>query len=152
MHSSHASWHTDVFCFPSSKQLYVVKRIYDLVSFRPLLCPQSWKWLLCQVPYFGITWRVSRDSWHSLHYRISLKILMIQFLKFPPIPSPCLWFLDWGHQLFLAFHHSLHHHATSSVYKLSSLFCSAFNPHHYVPAFSNHLNPTCNFPLTLFSS
>lgn len=53
-----------------------------------------------------------RDSWHSLHYRISLQM---QFLKFSLIPSPCLWLLAWGSLLFPAFQLSLPYHATSWV-------------------------------------
>lgn len=137
--------------FPPAQSSFMwSERIHDSVSFRPLLCRRAENdCFACSTLWHHM--KSLRDSWHSLHPRIGLMNLTIQCPKFLSTPSPWLWFLDWGSLLFLTFHHSLHHHATAGVCEPSSLFCSVFNPHHYVPAFSIHLNPICCSPLTLFS-
>lgn len=145
LHSSPASWHTDVFCFPSSKQFYVVKKNLWLNFFQTTPLPTEPRVIALPCPILWHHMKGLRDRWHSLHHRISLKMLMIQFPRFLPTPSPGLWRLDGGSLLFLAFHQSPSA-PTPRVCQLASLFVGAFNTYPDVLAFSVPRNPTYHPP------
>lgn len=92
-HSSHASWHTDVFCFPSSKQFYVVTKNLWLSFLQTTPLPTELKMIALPCPLLSQHMKGLRDSWHFLPHGISLKILRASSLN-SHLPL-CLSVIPW---------------------------------------------------------
>lgn len=128
---------------PAPSSFMWSERICDSVPFRPLLCPQSWKWLLCMsrtlATLEGLKGQLAfLPSWDQPADSEG------QFLSFCLRLLPVIPWL--GKPVVASLPSSPRHHATARVYKPGSLFCSAFQPPHRVPAFSVHRNATCHSP------